>query len=308
MINKKVIVIGGPTASGKTEVSLELAKLIDVEIVSADSRQVFKYLDIGTAKPNKTELSAVKHHLIDFLEPDEYYSAGRFGDDAEKIVEEITERNTVPLVVGGSGLYIDSLCFGFCDENIGENEKRFEIREELNKRLIELGKDQLYDELIAVDPVSAQKYDDKNPMRIIRALEYFQINGNPFSTAQRITKNRGIEPYFFDIAHNREVLYERINRRTDIMWEIGLVEETQRVLNMGFSPTLNSLNTVGYKECIAYLTGEMSKETAIEEMKKNTRRYAKRQTTWFKRYENMVHLTGTSEEMARKILNCFTNK
>jgi len=308
MMNKKVIVIGGPTASGKTEVSLELAKLMSVEIISADSRQVFKYLDIGTAKPNKEELSAVKHHLIDFLEPDEYYSAGMFGDDADRLVSDIYERKSVPLVVGGSGLYIDSLCFGLCEDDSNANDNRFGIREELNQKLIQFGKDKLYEELVEVDPLSAQKYADRNPMRIIRALEYFEINKTPLSTAHRTMAIRNIEPYFFDIAYDRETLYNRINRRTEIMWESGLVEETQKVLNMGFSTTLNSLNTVGYKECIAFLKGEMSKSLAIEEMKKNTRRYAKRQTTWFKRYENMVHLTGTPAEMAQKILECFTNK
>jgi tRNA dimethylallyltransferase len=145
-------------------------------------------------------------------------------------------------------------------------------------------------------------------MRVIRALEYYQINKVPFSTAHKTRTNREIEPYFFDIAYDRETLYDRINRRTEIMWEIGLIEETQRVLDLGFKTTLNSLNTVGYKECIAFLKGEMSKSMAIEEMKKNTRRYAKRQTTWFKRYGNMVHLTGTPAEMAQKILKCFTNK
>ncbi|MEI6089869.1 MAG: tRNA (adenosine(37)-N6)-dimethylallyltransferase MiaA [bacterium] len=307
-MNKKVIVIGGPTASGKTEVSLELANLMSVEIISADSRQVFKYLDIGTAKPNKEELSAVKHHLIDFLEPDEYYSAGVFGDDAERIISEIYARNAIPLVVGGSGLYIDSLCFGLCEDDSNANDNRFGIREKLNQRLIDFGKDKLYEELMEVDPVSAQKYADRNPMRIIRALEYFEIHKTPLSTAHRTLTNRNIEPYFFDIAHEREKLYDRINYRSEIMWESGLVEETQRVLDMGFPPTLNSLNTVGYKECIAYLKGDMSKSTAIEEMKKNTRRYAKRQTTWFKRYENMVHLSGTPTEMAQKIIKCFTNK
>lgn len=307
-MNKKVIVIGGPTASGKTQISLELAKLMSVEIISADSRQVFKYLDIGTAKPNKEELSAVKHHLIDFLEPDEYYSAGLFGDDAERIVSEIYDRNAVPLIVGGSGLYIDSLCFGLCEDNSNTNDNKFEIREELNRRLAEFGKDNLYDELKEVDPISAQKYSDRNPMRIIRALEYYMIHHKPLSEAHRTMTNREIKPYFFDIAQEREVLYDRINRRTEIMWETGLVEETQRVLDMGFPPTLNSLNTVGYKECIAYLRGDISKLTAIEEMKKNTRRYAKRQMTWFKRYENMVNLTGSSIEMAQQIVNCFTNK
>jgi len=306
-MNKKVIVIEGPTASGKTEVSLELAKLMSVEIISADSRQVFKYLDIGTAKPNKEELSAVQHHLIDFLEPDEYYSAGVFGDDAERLVSEIYARNAVPLVVGGSGLYIDSLCFGLCEEDSNVQEQRMEIREELNQRLIKYGKDKLYEDLMKVDPISAQKYPDRNPMRIIRALEYFMIHKIPLSTAHRTLTNREIEPFFFDITHERESLYNRINLRTEIMWESGLVEETQRVLDMGFPPTLNSLNTVGYKECIAFLKGDMSKSTAIVEMKKNTRRYAKRQTTWFKRYENMVHLSGTSAKIAQKILKCFNN-
>ena len=300
---RNVIVILGPTASGKTAVSIELSKLIDCEIISADSRQIFRYLDIGTAKPTKDEQAGVKHHFIDFLNPDEYYSAGLFANQAEYTLTEIFNNNKIPLLVGGSGLYIKALCEGLFTEDI--NYKLDNVRENLIIKLNEKGIDELYNELVSVDKASAELYNDKNPRRILRALEYYYSTGIPLSIAQVEKKaNKNFKTRYFGIYFDREDLYKRINLRTEIMWESGLVDETQNVLKLGYSPDLNSLNTVGYKECISYLNGVLTKEKAIELTKQNTRRYAKRQLTWFRKNSEIKWINGiNSKILAELIIN-----
>lgn len=298
MKNIDVIIIAGPTASGKTDVSLELAKLIDIEVISADSRQVFKYMDIGTAKPSKEELSAVRHHYIDILYPDEYFSAGRFGEQAYNTLLEINANGKIPVVVGGSGLYIKALVEGLFSEEI---EIEQDIKDSLQEIYVEKGKDELYRMLLDKDIVSASRYYDKNPMRVMRALQYYLATGEKFSNAQQNMPERKINPMYFAIQHNREELYDRINLRTELMWENGFKEETERILDLGYSPKLNSLNTVGYKECIQFLTNRISKEEAIDKMKQNTRRFAKRQLTWFRKIENINWMNGKSSEIGEKI-------
>lgn len=280
---RNVIVIAGATASGKTDFSIELSRELPIEVISADSRQVFKYLDIGTAKPTKEEVAQVTHHFVDIINPDEYFSAGYFGNVAYSTIEEIFSRGRIPAVVGGSGLYIKALCEGLFDDD-SDNSEYSDIRKALEERLINEGIDSLYNELEKVDLISYQKYSDKNPRRIIRALEYYYTNKIPFSTAHQIyDKSRNIKPLYFAIDRSREELYNRINLRTEIMWSSGLVTETENVLNMGYSKELNSLNTVGYKETIQYLEKEISDKRAIELIAQHTRNYAKRQLTWFKK-------------------------
>lgn len=300
--NINIIVIGGPTASGKTEISLNLSKHLDIEIISADSRQVFQYMDIGTAKPSKEEMQVVPHHIIDFLKPDEYFSAGQFGNLAYQKVEEISSRGKTPVIVGGSGFYIYALTDGLAEIEQGNNEKRTKLHKELSIILQEKGKEFLYEELKKVDIESAEKYLDKNPMRVIRALEFFKLNGIPFSEAQKTTQKRNIIPHYFAVENDRETLYNRINVRTELMWEQGLIKETESILNMGYSRELNSLNTVGYKECIAFLNNDISKERAIELMQQNTRRYAKRQITWFKKYTDTIYLDLKNNNYIKDIL------
>ncbi len=285
----KTIVICGPTASGKTALGIELAKVFNAEIISADSRQVYKLLDIGTAKPDKTELEAVKHHFIDFLDVDEEYNAGKFGNDAFKKLEELSQKKKLSIVVGGSGLYIKALCEGiFSEETSKEN---MDIRLKLQDELARCGIDKLYSELARVDEVSYNRYTDKNPRRILRALEYYRITGKAFSQAhQEFAVSRNVEPLYFLIDYPREILYERINQRVIKMWENGLVEETENILKQGYSKELNSLNTVGYKETIKFLEKTYSKEETISEIQKNTRRYAKRQLTWCRKIENVHYL------------------
>ncbi len=299
---KNIVVIAGATASGKTGASIELAKKLDIEVISADSRQIYKYLNVGTATPSEEELAAVKTWFVNIIEPDEYYSAGKFGDEAEAKALNIISLGRLPVVVGGSGLYIKALCEGFFDE-AKLPKARKEVRRDLNAQMKDKGADYLYEKLKEVDLESAEKYRDKNPRRILRALEYYYATGDKLSTAQKKhNKKRIVKPIYFGIKFEREILYDRINRRAEKMWKRGLIEETKRVLDMGFSPDLNSLNTVGYKEAIAYLNGKMSETEALESMKKNTRRYAKRQMTWFKKVEGMRWLEGDNEQIAEQIL------
>jgi tRNA dimethylallyltransferase len=285
-ISIPLIVICGPTASGKTALGIKLAEMFDGEIISADSRQIYKYLDIGTAKPTHTELHKIKHHFINILTPDQTYSAGLFGDDAYDIVVDIHRRGKLPIVVGGSGLYIKSLCDGLFSEDTPTVP---EIRKQLEIELEKEGIDTLYERLRQVDETLWLRYSDKNPRRMLRALEYWQTNGEKLSEAWNKQKHRsGLLPLYLMLDFDRDDLYERINLRTEQMWEQGLVQETERVLNMGYSRTLNALNTVGYKETLAYLDGDISQDEAINTIKKNTRRYAKRQLTWFRKQLEMV--------------------
>lgn len=300
------IAIVGATCSGKTHTSIELSRLLNVEIISADSRQLYRYLTIGTAKPTREELSVCPHHFIDILNPDEPYSAGTFANQALIIASDIIDRGKLPLIVGGSGLYVSALCEGIFSE---ENDDSILIqRAKLEKRLSAEGKDQLYEELTKIDPISAQKYTDLNPRRIIRALEYYYATGTPLSAAHKNTENRDI-PFttlFFGIEIDRRTLYERINARCIEMWDTGLLDETERVLSMGYSQELNSLNTVGYKETIKFLKGEFTKEQAIEKMQQSTRNYAKRQLTWFRKNKNITWLSGSPFEIAQEICTHYS--
>lgn len=295
-----LIVITGPTACGKTAVSLELSSILDIEIISADSRQIYKYLDIGTAKPNKDELKQVKHYFIDIIEPNDYYSAGLFGIQAKEIALNVLKKGKIPVVVGGSGLYIKALCEGLFMENMVNIDKK--MKEKIREKFVNYSKEELYNELLQIDPESALKNNDKNPRRTQRALEFYYIFGYPISEAYKNQKCLNeFNIIYYGIYVERKKLYEIINARCEKMWLDGLVEETERILKMGYSPNLNSLNTVGYKEAIGYIKGYYNKSDAINLMKQNTRRYAKRQTTWFRKNEKIIWLEGDNKEIAKKI-------
>ncbi|MBM2813315.1 MAG: miaA [Ignavibacteria bacterium] len=300
----KIIIVCGPTASGKTAVCTKLAELLPIEIISADSRQIYRLLDIGTAKPTAEELRAAPYHFINILNPDEDYSAGRFGNDAAGVVREIHARGRIPVVCGGSGLYIKALCEGLFNEGDFDSEEKKEVRESLEKRLLTDGIEQLYDELKLCDPISANLYEDKNPRRVIRALLHYNLTGRALSESHK-NSNPVANPFdvvYYGINIERDALYAKINRRAEDMWRNGLLDEVRNVLSLGYSPTFNSLNTVGYKEAIAYLNGFCSESEALELMQRNTRRYAKRQMTWFSRNEKIRWLEGSLEEMASKII------
>lgn len=283
-MERVVIVICGPTASGKTAVSLDLAKQLNSEIISADSRQVFKNLDIGTAKPTKLELSNVKHHFIDEIEPDAVFNASIFEIDSLKIIEDLLGKGKIPIVAGGSGLYIQALVDGIFDAADSDDD----LRKELLHAKETKGVDYLYEELKKVDPVSSAKMLPQNWKRVIRALEVYKITGRPIWQVQsEYNRNINIKFIQYGLNWDRELLYDRINKRVDVMIEQGLIEETRKVLNMGYDKKLNALNTVGYKEIISAFDGEIEMETAIDLIKRNTRRFAKRQMTWFRRDERI---------------------
>lgn len=291
-MERRVIVLAGPTCSGKTYASLQLTNHFPSEIISADSRQVYKYLNIGTAKPVYEELNIARHHLIDCLTPDQEYNASKFEIDSLKLIEEIFNRKHIPIVAGGSGLYIKALVDGIFNSVDTDEELRNDLLEKRKSR----GDEYLYEELKKVDPESAVKMLPQNWKRVIRALEVFHLTGEPIWKHQEDYK-RDIDYNFiqFGLNWNRELLYKRIENRVDCMIEQGLVEETKNILSMGYGKELNALNTVGYKEIIFYLEGEITLERAVELIKRNTRRFAKRQMTWFRKDSRILWIDINSE-------------
>ena len=286
-------VIVGPTCSGKTTFSIELAKKINGEIISADSRQFYKLLDIGTAKPTPEELSQVKHHLVDFISPQTEYNVSRFEEDSLKIIESLFKENKTPVIVGGSGLYIRAVVEGLFNE-IDTDE---EYREYLNELRTKFGNTHIYGILKEVDPVSAEKMLPQNWKRVMRALEVFHISGEPIWKFQKEHKREtDIEFRQFGLNWPREILYKNIETRVDKMIDLGLVDEVKSLLANGYNENINALNTVGYKEIISYLKSEYSLERAIELIKRNTRHYAKRQMTWFRKDESINWLDINSNE------------
>ena len=285
-----LIVVGGPTASGKTALAIELAKALDGEIVSADSMQIYKYMDIGSAKPTADELKECPHHLIGFREPDCDFSVADYTELAHKTIADITARGKVAIMCGGTGLYINSVVN---DVDFGEYENDYELRKSLDELAKKDGAGVLLDMLAEFDPVSAKRLHPNNVKRIIRAIEFYKVSGVPISEHQERTKLKEsrYDATMFLINHNREVLYDRINRPVDIRISDGLVDEVRSIMNMGYSRDLNSMQGIGYKEMIAYLEGEISLADAIDMIKQNSRRYAKRQLTWFRRDDRINMLS-----------------
>jgi len=298
-MEQQVIVIVGPTCSGKTSLAINLAKELDTEIISADSRQIFKYLTIGTAKPNLLELSQVIHHFIDFLYPDEDYNVGLYERDATKIIGSLAASNKIPIIVGGSGLYIKAVIDGIVDVDSDD-----ELREELKQIREEFGNEFLYNELKKIDPSAAETMLPSNWKRVIRAIEVFKLTGKSIlEIHNKQTKINNYNFLQFGLNWPRQILYKNIEARVDQMIENGLIEEVKSILEMKYSKKLNSLNTVGYKEIISYLDNEISLERAVELIKRNTRHYAKRQLTWFRKDERIIWFDLESMEEIEIIKN-----
>ena len=281
---KTVPIIVGPTAVGKTALSVLLAKKMDAEIVSADSRQIFKYLDIGTAKVSADIQREIPHHFIDILTPDQYYSAGMFGKEARIKLSEIQARQKWAVVVGGSGLYINALVDGIFELD----KKDRDLQQRLRNRLEHEGFDVLFDELRDADPEYAAKLNRNDKQRMLRGIEVFlQTGRNLTEWRNQSTTPADFKAIYFGLEMKREDLYARINQRVDEMFSAGLVEEVKKIIELGYHKDLNALNTVGYKEVFAYLESTISFDEMKELIKRNSRRYAKRQMTWFRSNEKI---------------------
>ncbi len=278
----RVIVIVGPTASGKTNLSIELAKRMNGEIISADSMQIYKYMDIGTAKPTEEEMQGINHYLIDEVLPSEDFNVVRFKELAERYIDNIREKGKQPIVAGGTGLYVSSLINNI---SFSESESDWELRETLKKEAEELGPEYLHKKLQKVDPASALSIHPNNVKRVIRALEVYYQTQKPISYHNEISRSIPPRYQFVLVGLNmdRQVLYERINKRVDIMIQNGLVDEVKRLVDLGYADSIISMQGIGYKEILEYLRNNITIEQAIENIKQGTRRYAKRQITWFKR-------------------------
>lgn len=291
-MKRVVLCIVGPTASGKTAVGLLVAKSLRGEIISADSRQVYKHLDIGTAKPTREERREVKLYFIDELEPDEEFNAGEFGKRGRRIIEGIFRRDKTPIVVGGSGLYLRSLIDGFFEGPSQDSE----VRERLYRQLQEEGAEALLERLRRIDPLSASKMLPTNIRRIIRALEVYELTGTPLSKFQEQKIAINFTPLLVGLGWERKDLYARIDQRVDTMLENGLLNEVRRLKEMGYSEKLNSLQTVGYQEAFRHLRGELDYETMVKLIKRNSRRFAKRQLTWFRRDKRIQWIPVSGEK------------
>ena len=286
-MKKPLVVLTGPTAVGKTKLSISLAKALNGEIISADSMQVYKYMDIGSAKITEKEMDGAPHHLIDVLSPFEEFHIVRFQELAKKAMEDIYNRGKTPVFVGGTGFYIQAITKDI-DFTEGEEDKQY--REELSRLAAEKGNEFLHEMLREVDKKSAEEIHANNVKRVIRALEFYKENGFPISQHNEEQKQNET-PYnlaYFVLNAPRDLLYERIDRRVDEMMENGLVKEVQKLKDMGCRREMTSMQGLGYKEILSFLDGEIPLDEAVRILKRDTRHFAKRQLTWFRRESNVV--------------------
>ena len=286
-MKQPLVILSGPTACGKTSLSIELAKRINGEIISADSMQVYRGFDIGTAKVTEAEKDGIPHYLIDEMDPDEEFNIFEFQTRANHYIADITSRGKIPMIVGGTGFYIQSVLYDidFSDES---DDKTY--RHKLEKLAQEKGNDHLYQMLLTCDPDAAKEIHPNNSKRVIRALEFFHETGQQISEHNRIQHQKE-SPYnfaYFVLNRPRSILYERINARVDQMIQLGLVEEVSGLLQQGYGEDLLSMQGLGYKEMVPYVKGETSLDEATDLLKKNTRHFAKRQITWFKREKDVL--------------------
>lgn len=279
-MKKPLIIIAGPTACGKTDASLLLAKKINGEIISADSMQVYKYMDIGTAKIKTQEMQGIKHYLIDEFLPDEDFSIAKFKELATKYINQIYAKNKIPILVGGTGFYINSVIY---NNDFKQTEKDELFRKNLENLAKEKGNLYLHKKLYEIDKESAEKIHPNNLKKVIRAIEFFNQTGEKISNHNKKEKckEKAYETTFFILNMPREILYKKINMRVDLMIGNGLINEVKALLNMGYKKELVSMQGIGYKEIISYLEGNISLDEAIYIIKRDTRHFAKRQLTWF---------------------------
>ncbi len=307
----KLLILTGPTAVGKTALSVDLAQNLNGEIISADSMQIYKLMDIGTAKVTDDEMKDIPHHLIDIIDPDEEYTVSDYQRDATNLIAILNKKNKLPIVVGGTGLYINSLVYKLNFAKVPPNE---DIRDKYESLADKYGNEYIYEKLSSIDPDSSKKIHIKDKKRIIRALEIFELTGKTMSEYNKNFRKETDNYNLLMICLNmdRAKLYERINQRVDIMIEEGLIKEVEHILNQGYSEDLISLQGIGYKEIIAYLNSKLTLEEAIDKIKQGSRNYAKRQLTWFRRdkrikwinvdeYNNLNDLSSYMQEYINNI-------
>lgn len=304
-LGNQVIMIVGPTAVGKTDLSIEVAKNLNGEIISADSVQVYEHLNIGSAKPNLEEMQGIPHYLLDCVAPTEPFSVGTYEKKAKALIKEIQGRGKVPIVTGGTGLYINALLF---EMDFGGVVSNPDVRNDLEEKARSIGNEALHQILREKDPVAADKIHPNNLKRVIRALEIIESTGmtiGDFSKDPQITT--AYDPVLIGLNRSRMKLYARINKRVDMMLNQGLVNEVESLKNMGLDDSYQSMQGIGYKEVLGYLDGRYTYEVMVTMLKQNSRRYAKRQLTWFKRYPNMnwidLDTFKTSEDALKSILS-----
>lgn len=280
------IIILGATATGKTDISIRLAKKLNTEIINADSMYIYKNLNIGTAKPTEEEMAGVTHHLISIVDECDTFNVSEYREMAKNKINEFRERGLMPIVVGGTGFYIDSL---IKDYSYGETGSNKQLREQLQGELDKYGKEYLFDKLKSLDPISAEKLHPNDTVRVIRAIEIALSSSTNKSGIVNLEKKVLDNPLIIGLNMDRELLYSRINQRVDIMLNNGLLDEVKGLYNRGFTPDNNQcMKGIGYKEITEYLDGNYDLDTAIEKIKQHTRNYAKRQITWFKRNQDII--------------------
>lgn len=296
----KIIIIAGPTASGKTNLSVEIAKHLNTDIISCDSMQIYKGMDIGTAKVSTSEMQGVKHHMIDIVNPDQPFSVSDYFDMVKPIIDKLHAENKIPLICGGTGLYIDAILYPL---TMGAKDES--IRNKLQLELEQYGPEYMHNKLKEIDPLEAEKIHANNTKRVLRALEIYQITGQIKSDLNDRSKQLNYETLLISLDFNRDELYNRINKRVDIMFENGLESEVRRLLNDGYSFDMQSMQAIGYKEFKDYFVNNLTIEEVKELIKKNTRHYAKRQITWFKRYDFANWINPNNTDKIFDLINDF---
>lgn len=304
---KPMIILTGPTAAGKTELSIKLAEAVGGEIISADSMQVYKKMNIGTAKIMPEEMDGIPHYLVDELEPDEEFHVVRFQQMAKRAVEKIYEKGKIPIVVGGTGFYIQALLY---DIDFSEEDADRGYRDRLKKLAEEKGNGYLHRMLAEVDPESAQAVHENNIKRVIRALEFYEKTGTKISmhNEQERTKESRYNFVYFVLTHERKILYDRINQRVDRMIEAGLIDEVRQLACEGYTKDMVSMQGIGYKEVFDYLEGKQDLAETAERIKKDTRHFAKRQLTWFRREKEVTMINRQDYRMEDEILAFMLEK
>lgn len=281
----KIIAIAGPTAVGKTKFAIEVAKAFDGEVVSCDSMQLYKYMDIGSAKPTPEEMAQAKHHLVDFLDPRDEFSVSRYQEIAKEAINDILSRGKIPVISGGTGLYLNSLLYNMDFSSVPGD---YSYRNELTELAEKEGNEYIHNMLAQQDPEAASKIHPNNVKKVVRALERLKEGEGKIKQFSDIKEETtDYEAILIGLTRDREELYNRINLRVDLLMEAGLLEEVQQLMDMGLTPDNISMKGIGYKEIMDYLDGKYSLEEAVDTVKKNTRHYAKKQLTWFRRYDKM---------------------